>query len=46
MSGDFFKQLNIPKPDINLNAGGGSQAEQTAAIMINFEKYLLRIKLI
>ena len=44
MSGDFFKQLNIPKPDINLNAGGGSQAEQTAAIMINFEKYLLENK--
>jgi len=40
MSGDFFEQLNIPKPDENLNAGGGSQAEQTAAIMIRFEKYL------
>ena len=25
---------------INLNAGGGSQAEQTAAIMVRFEKYL------
>ena len=42
MSGDL--QLNIPKPNINLNAGGGSQAEQTAAIMINFEKYLLENK--
>lgn len=41
MSDDFFAQLNIPDPDSNLNAGGGSQAEQTAAIMIGFEKELL-----
>ena len=41
MSGNFFEQLNIPEPDENLNAGGGSQAEQTAAIMIRFEKYLI-----
>ena len=40
MSGNFFEQLNIPEPDENLNAGGGSQAEQTAAIMVRFEKYL------
>lgn len=40
MSGDFFDQLNIPEPDANLNAGGGTQAEQTAAIMIGFEGYL------
>lgn len=41
MSGDFFDQLNIPEPDTNLAAGGGSQAEQTAAVMIAFEKELL-----
>lgn len=41
MSEDFFVQLGIPEPDNNLNAGGGSQAEQTAAIMIRFEKELL-----
>lgn len=41
MSGDFFKQLNIPEPDINLNVGSGSQAEQTAAIMIGIENYLI-----
>lgn len=40
MSLNFFVQLGIPQPDINLEAGGGSQAEQTAAIMIRFEKYL------
>jgi len=42
MSSDFFEQLSIPEPDANLNAGGGTQAEQTGAIMIRFEKYLLR----
>jgi UDP-N-acetylglucosamine 2-epimerase (non-hydrolysing) len=41
MSHTFFKQLNIPEPDVNLNCGGGTQAEQTAAIMIAFEKELL-----
>ena len=41
MSGDFFEQLNIPEPDANLGGGGGTQAEQTAAIMIAFEKELL-----
>ena len=41
MSGDFFEQLQIPNPDLNLESGGGSQAEQTANIMIRFEKELL-----
>jgi UDP-N-acetylglucosamine 2-epimerase (non-hydrolysing) len=41
MSDTFFRQLNIPKPDTNLNCGGGTQAEQTAAIMVAFEKELL-----
>lgn len=40
MSMDFFEQLDIPDPNLNLNAGGGTQAEQTAKIMIGFEKYL------
>lgn len=41
MSGDFFDQLNIPEPDANLGGGGGTQAEQTAAIMVTFEKELM-----
>ncbi|MCB8999476.1 MAG: UDP-N-acetylglucosamine 2-epimerase (non-hydrolyzing) [Bacteroidales bacterium] len=41
MSATFFKELNIPEPDINLGCGGGTQAEQTAAIMISFEKELI-----
>lgn len=41
MSGDFFDQLEIPEPHANLESGGGSQAEQTANIMIRFEKELM-----
>lgn len=41
MSGSFFEQLNIPEPDVNLGAGGGTQAEQTAAIMTGYEKLLM-----
>jgi UDP-N-acetylglucosamine 2-epimerase (non-hydrolysing) len=41
MSGDFFEQLSIPEPDTNLGGGGGTQAEQTASIMIAFEKELM-----
>lgn len=41
MSGDFFEQLGIPEPHANLEAGGGTQAEQTGAIMIRFEKELM-----
>ena len=40
MSDDFFEQLEIPVPHNNLNCGGGSQATQTANIMIAFEKEL------
>lgn len=41
MSGDFFEQLGIPEPHVNLGAGGGTQAEQTANIMVGFEQELI-----
>lgn len=41
MSGDFFAQLGIPKPDVNLEIGSGTQAEQTAGIMVGYEKLLM-----
>ena len=41
MSGAFFEQLNIPAPDANLGGGGGTQAEQTAAILVAFEQELM-----
>ncbi len=42
LSDTFFEELNIPHPDVNLEVKSGSQAEQTAAIMIAFEKELLQ----
>lgn len=40
MSGDFFEQLDIPAPDVNLEVGSGTQAEQTASIMVRYEALL------
>lgn len=42
LSDTFFEELNIPLPNVNLEVKSGSQAEQTAAIMIAFEKELLQ----
>ena len=44
MSKIFFDELGLPKPDYYLGVGGGSHAEQTARIMIEFEKVLLKEK--
>jgi len=44
MSDVFFEDLNIPKPDYNLNVRSGSHAEQTAKIMISFEEVCLKEK--
>jgi UDP-N-acetylglucosamine 2-epimerase (non-hydrolysing) len=40
MSDSFFEQLNIPLPNYNLDCGGGTQSEQTGAIMIRYEKLI------
>ena len=40
MSESFFEQLEIPTPNVNLGVGGGTQAEQTAGIMIKYEALL------
>src|SRR5947209_6405470 len=37
MSGLFFGELHIPRPDINLEVGSGSHATQTAEVMRRFE---------
>ena len=36
----FFDELGIPRPDINLNVGSGSHAQQTAGVMVAFERVL------
>lgn len=41
MSDIFFEELNIPKPDINLDVGSASHAVQTARIMEGIEPVLL-----
>lgn len=44
MSDVFFEELGIPKPDHHLGCGGGSHAEQTAKIMVAYEKLCLEEK--
>jgi UDP-N-acetylglucosamine 2-epimerase (non-hydrolysing) len=44
MSKAFFSELEIPEPDINLEIGSGSHAEQLGYTMIAFEKVLLTEK--
>jgi len=41
LSGNFFADLGLPKPDVNLEAGSGSHAVQTAEIMKRLEPILL-----
>jgi UDP-N-acetylglucosamine 2-epimerase (non-hydrolysing) len=41
MSKLFFEQLRIPRPDVNLEVGSGSHAQQTAAVLQRFEPVLL-----
>ena len=40
MSSNFFEQLNIPHPDINLNVGSSTHAKQTGDIMLRYENVL------
>jgi UDP-N-acetylglucosamine 2-epimerase (non-hydrolysing) len=44
MSKSFFEDLGMPKPDMDLGVGSGSHAEQTAKIMVAFEKVCLAEK--
>jgi len=37
MSEIFFQQLGLPEPDVSLNVGSGTQAHQTARIMMAYE---------
>ncbi|MCC6784895.1 MAG: UDP-N-acetylglucosamine 2-epimerase (non-hydrolyzing) [Planctomycetes bacterium] len=44
MSDLFFRELGMPKPDVNLEVGSGSHAKQTADIMVRFEPVMLEHK--
>src|SRR5205814_3872808 len=44
MSDAFFRDLQLPSPDVYLEVGSGSHAAQTAAVMSTFEPVLLREK--
>lgn len=44
MSGSFFNDLNLPKPDVHLGVGSGSHAAQTAEIMKRFEEVVVSEK--
>ena len=44
MSEVFFRELGIPSPDINLEVGPGTHAEQTAGVMVGFERVVLRLR--
>src|SRR5215471_4201793 len=44
MSDVFFRELGLPFPDVNLEVGSGSHAQQTAQVMMRFEPVLLEFK--
>ncbi len=44
MSDVFFSDLGMPLPDVHLGVGSGSHAEQTAKVMVGFEKVCLEEK--
>lgn len=43
MSDIFFRELEIPKPDYNLEIGSGNHGEQTGKMLVALEKLLLKI---
>jgi UDP-N-acetylglucosamine 2-epimerase (non-hydrolysing) len=43
MSGIFFEELGLPRPDEDLGVGSGSHGEQTGRVMIAFERSLLAL---
>ncbi|WP_028894682.1 non-hydrolyzing UDP-N-acetylglucosamine 2-epimerase [Syntrophorhabdus aromaticivorans] len=44
MSQVFFEELDMPRPDVNLEVGSGSHARQTAQVMQRFEPIILEHK--
>src|SRR3954464_14383267 len=42
MSDSFFRDLDLPAPDVHLGVGSGTHAAQTAAVMTAFEPVLMK----
>jgi UDP-GlcNAc3NAcA epimerase len=42
MSDVFFRDLDLPDPELNLGVGSGSHAEQTGLMMIRLEEAMMR----
>ncbi len=43
LSGIFFRELGLPEPDLDLGVGSGTQATQTAALMVALERALVEV---
>ena len=41
LSDVFFRELDLPRPDVNLEVGSGTHAAQTGAVMVALERHLL-----
>jgi UDP-N-acetylglucosamine 2-epimerase (non-hydrolysing) len=44
MSDSFFRDLGLPAPDFHLGVGSGSHAEQTAGVMVSYERVCLEAR--
>jgi len=44
MSEIFFRELDLPRPDVNLGVGSGTHAQQTAALMVGLEEEFLQTR--
>jgi UDP-N-acetylglucosamine 2-epimerase (non-hydrolysing) len=44
MSGNFFREMDLREPDINLNIGSGSHSEQTSKALVGVERELVKQK--
>ncbi len=40
MSGSFFGDLGLPRPDVHLAVGSGTHAAQTAGVLVGYERHL------
>lgn len=44
MSGQFFEELDIPRPDYNLGIAGGTHGQMTGRMLIGVEEVLMKVR--